>query len=109
MLLRACVLIVTVTVIVIGTRAVHIVGVTAHPAGAWTVQQARNLLMDPGGRAGGFTFLIRDRDSKFTTAFGDVFSGNDTRVIKTPSGRRRRMHLPGGSWERFAVSAWITC
>ena len=66
-----------------GTRRMHLGGVTAHPTGAWTTQQARNLALDLNERFEDFRFLIRDRGSNFTASFDDVFQAAGTTILQT--------------------------
>jgi hypothetical protein len=65
------------------TRRMRIGGVTAHPAGDWTVQQARNLALHLGERFGDFRFLMRDRGSNFTGSFDAVFQATGTTILRT--------------------------
>jgi putative transposase len=71
-------------VIELGTRHVHVLGVTAHPDGAWTVQQVRSLLMDLEERATRFRFLVRDRAGQFADGFDAVLSAAGIQVMKIP-------------------------
>jgi putative transposase len=67
-----------------GSRRTFLVGVSAHPSGAWTTQAARNLLMDLGDRATTLKFLLRDRDSRFTRGFDAVFAADGIRILTSP-------------------------
>ena len=57
----------------LSTRQVHILGVTDHRTRAFVTQVARNLVGDLADSGRSIKFLIRDRDTKFTTSFDEVF------------------------------------
>jgi putative transposase len=82
-------------VIEVQQRTAHLAGITAHPTGAWVAQQARNLLMDLDQQADRFRFLIRDRDTKFTSAFDAVFAAAGCqRSTRARLGDLHRQRLP---------------
>jgi putative transposase len=68
----------------VDTRMVFGTGVTAHPSGAWVVQQARNLSVELSERTQPVKVLIRDVDTKFTASFDTVFRSEGIRIVRTP-------------------------
>ena len=88
------------TVIGHAARRIRILGVTLHPTGDWTTQQARNLIMDLGDQAERMKFMIRDRGSTFTAAFDAVLADAGIRTVlcnvRTPRMNAIAEHWIGG-------------
>jgi transposase InsO family protein len=85
----------------VGSRYVHILGVTTHPDGPWTTQQIRNLLIDLGDRAVDFRFLVRDRAGQFTGSFDAVLASSGIKAVKIPP----RSPRANAYAERFVLTA----
>jgi transposase InsO family protein len=68
----------------LGTRRVHLAGVTAHPNQIWVTQQARQLIWKLEAETTGLRVLIHDNDSKFTSTFDAVFETEGFHIIHTP-------------------------
>jgi hypothetical protein len=81
----------------IDTRRVYLSGVTANPVGEWVMKQARNLSIVLSERSRAGKFLVRDRDTKFTASFDEVFRTEVIRIIKTPVRSLVRTRSPSDS------------
>ena len=98
---RACVFF----VLDASNRHARVPGVTSHPTAARTTQMARNLVADPGQRAGQLRFLVRDRDSKFTGSFDAVFTSEGIEPLKIPAQCPRANAFA----ERWVLTARTEC
>ena len=92
-------------VIEVQSRVVHLLGVTANPNGPWVTQVARNFASDLEDVNKRFRFLIRDRDTKFTTNFDEVFASTGIETIRTPV----RSPRANAFAERFVRTAREDC
>src|SRR6266481_2788286 len=68
----------------LGSRQVHIAGMTPHPNEAWMVQVARNLTMDEWGFLSPGQYLIHDRDTKFCAAFQQIIDDAGVERVVLP-------------------------
>jgi len=64
------------------TRAVQIAGITTNPDSAFMAQVARNLTDQVDGFLRNKSYLILDRDSKFTTQFRHTLEDSGVKVVQ---------------------------
>jgi putative transposase len=81
----------------LGTRRVHLMGITPHPTQQWVTQQARQLIWKT--EAPTFTHLIRDNDGKYGASFDAVFKSEGIEVVRTPF-RAPRANAYAERWVR---------
>jgi transposase InsO family protein len=68
----------------LGSRKVHIAGVTPHPHEAWMVQVARHVTMEEWGFLASGQYLIHDRDGKYCPAFHQIIDAAGVKRVPLP-------------------------
>jgi putative transposase len=81
----------------VGSRRVHLAGMTAHPDGRWMAQQARNVAMLFAEQADKPRYLSRDHDTKFTRQFDEILESEGVEV-KAVGPRAPNMNAVAERW-----------
>ena len=68
----------------LGSRKIHVAGVTPHPNAAWMVQVARNVTMEAWGCLSPGQYLIHDRDGKYCPAFQQLIDAAGVTRVPLP-------------------------
>jgi putative transposase len=87
----------------LGSRRVHLAGVTANPDCGWVSQQGRNLAIEE--QLTNVRYLIHDRDAKFCGPFDAIIRSEGVKVIETPTRSPRANAVA----ERFVRSVRAEC
>ena len=87
----------------LGSRQVHLAGITSNPNEIWITQQARQLVWEFDNLETPLRFLIHDNDSKFSATFDTIFESETFHVIHTP------YHSPNAYAERWERSVREEC
>ena len=90
----------------LGSRQVHIAGITPHPKEAWMVQMARNVTMEAWGCLSPGQYLIHDRDGKYCPAFQQLIdAAGITRVPLPP--RSPNLNAYAERWVRSVKEEYL--
>jgi len=68
----------------LGSRQLHIAGVTPHPNAQWMTQIARNVTMEEWGVLSPGQYLIHDRDGKYCPAFQQIIDAAGVTRVPLP-------------------------
>jgi putative transposase len=85
----------------LGSRKIHIAGVTPHPNAARMMQVARHLTIEAGGFLSPGQYLIHDRDTKFCAALQHIIDGAGIKRVVLPP-RSPNLHAYAERWVRSA-------
>jgi putative transposase len=71
-------------IIKLATRRIEFAGITASPESAWIKQVARNLTDCEEGFLNGTTYLLMDRDTKFTADILEILKSSGVKSVRSP-------------------------
>jgi len=91
----------------LGSRQVHIAGMTPHPNAAWMVQVARNVTMEAGGFLSPGQYLIHDRDGKYCPAFQHIIDAAGVTRVPLPP-RSPNLNAYAERWIRSVKEECLT-